>query len=522
MASLLPAADVSAASARRASVLTPRGSEIRAFLDPFAGAQSVPLVALPRMSQALPPAESVEVTALWGDTVLSVAELTPPKRFAVGELGSVVGAGPAQQVDFALASERLGSVRREIIALRGGIPFAIFHGNEPPRVLENGQLVDVGSGIVDCPEVAPGARGIALRQGRVVLVEWSGVTFRLAGGAKLDRMPRVLLETSDRSALAALSAAAIVQGLVVATLAYLTPSMVLADDDGIDRDRIALMQQYLHASAERQRQEEPQSRPEAGEKGAPAERNRGPEGKAGSALTVKQTGRMAIQGDSALRAVSRAEVLQEATNFGTIGLLNAMNAANAPSSAWGSFAMGPDSVNFAGDLFSANIAESAGSGGLSLSGREQGGGSKGVGVAMGDIGTCLGLNCYGRDGGTFARSSSLSQRGHESRAPRIASAPPTLSGHLPPDVIQRIVRQNFGRFRQCYELGLRTNPGLEGRVTLRFVIGRDGAVSNVSTAGDLPDAGVRSCMAGAFYGLSFPSPDAGIVTVNYPIVLTPG
>ena len=97
-----------------------------------------------------------------------------------------------------------------------------------------------------------------------------------------------------------------------------------------------------------------------------------------------------------------------------------------------------------------------------------------------------------------------------------------MSGHIPPEVIQRTVRQNFGRFRQCYEIGLRSNPNLEGRVTARFVIGRDGAVSNVSAGGDLPDAQVRSCVASAFYGLSFPPPDVGIVTVSYPIMLTPG
>ena len=97
-----------------------------------------------------------------------------------------------------------------------------------------------------------------------------------------------------------------------------------------------------------------------------------------------------------------------------------------------------------------------------------------------------------------------------------------MSGRLPSDVIQRIVRQNFGRFRACYEIGLRTNPNLEGRVTARFVIGRDGAVSNVSAGGDLPDSTVKSCVASAFYGLSFPSPENGIVTVSYPIMLTPG
>jgi outer membrane biosynthesis protein TonB len=85
------------------------------------------------------------------------------------------------------------------------------------------------------------------------------------------------------------------------------------------------------------------------------------------------------------------------------------------------------------------------------------------------------------------------------------------------------VRQNFGRFRMCYEQGLVRNPNLEGRVAVRFVIGRDGAVSNVSNGGtDLPDGNVVSCVIGAYYGLSFPAPERGIVTVTYPIFFSPG
>ena len=97
-----------------------------------------------------------------------------------------------------------------------------------------------------------------------------------------------------------------------------------------------------------------------------------------------------------------------------------------------------------------------------------------------------------------------------------------MNGRLPPEVIQRIVRQNYGRFRLCYENGLRNNPNLQGRVSVRFVIGRDGAVSNVGNAGsDLPDPAVVSCVTRAYYGLSFPQPEGGIVTVVYPIMFAP-
>jgi hypothetical protein len=93
---------------------------------------------------------------------------------------------------------------------------------------------------------------------------------------------------------------------------------------------------------------------------------------------------------------------------------------------------------------------------------------------------------------------------------------------LPPELIQRVVRQNYGRFRACYEIGLRTNPNLTGRVTARFIISRDGSVTNAANGGsDLPNSEVVSCVVSTFYGLSFPSPENGIVTVSYPILLTP-
>ena len=83
----------------------------------------------------------------------------------------------------------------------------------------------------------------------------------------------------------------------------------------------------------------------------------------------------------------------------------------------------------------------------------------------------------------------------------------SVSGRLPPEVIQRIVRQNFGRLRACYEAGLAKDPDLKGRVSVRFVIGKDGAVASVADAGsDLPAAGVKKCILSAFSRLAFPHP----------------
>jgi hypothetical protein len=70
---------------------------------------------------------------------------------------------------------------------------------------------------------------------------------------------------------------------------------------------------------------------------------------------------------------------------------------------------------------------------------------------------------------------------------------------------------------------MRQNPNLQGRVSVKFVIDRSGAVSTSQDGGsDLPDQSVVQCVVRGFQNLSFPQPEGGIVTVVYPIIFTPG
>jgi hypothetical protein len=100
--------------------------------------------------------------------------------------------------------------------------------------------------------------------------------------------------------------------------------------------------------------------------------------------------------------------------------------------------------------------------------------------------------------------------------------PPSATGRLPPEVIQRVIRQRMDRFRACYNDVRRTNPRLEGRVTVRFLINRDGTVATASDAGsDMRDRGVISCVLRNFYALTFPRPEGGAVAVSFPISFSP-
>ena len=98
-----------------------------------------------------------------------------------------------------------------------------------------------------------------------------------------------------------------------------------------------------------------------------------------------------------------------------------------------------------------------------------------------------------------------------------------VNGRLPPEIIQRVVRQNAGRIRACYDDGLRRRgPTLAGRVATRFVIGTDGHVRAAVDAGsDIGDDKMIACVVGIFASLEFSDPPGGVVTVTYPFVFRP-
>jgi len=131
---------------------------------------------------------------------------------------------------------------------------------------------------------------------------------------------------------------------------------------------------------------------------------------------------------------------------------------------------------------------------------------------------------------TLASATALSAPGAATSSPGGGHVPPHVhddgatlsSAGLPPEVVRRIVRQNFGRFRLCYENGLRTDPTMAGSVRMRFVIESDGAVGTVSDAGSLmSDPGVVACVQRAFGGLAFPQPTGGSMAVTYALSFAP-
>jgi hypothetical protein len=316
---------------------------------------------------------------------------------------------------------------------------------------------------------------------------------------------------------------------------FYVPSLTGEEASGLEgRDQIALMRHYLSASAERERDESAANQLTAGgatdERPSGGARAVGAEGKMGKPGATATEGRWAKLGpkDNPNPSLGRAATRPgfELLTF----IADNQGDPNAPSAPWArADALGADPRSALGNMWAKTIGESAGAGGLGLTGTGEGGDghAKWIGLDMNDFGERIGHG-FGPpgDGGGIGRGGrcpGCTGPGHAVRGPSLrAAGETTITGHIPAEVIQRVVHDNFGRFRGCYEAGLRENPSLEGRVVTRFAIDRQGIVTTAQDGGSsLPNANVVACVVRSFYSLTFPEHEGGLVTVVYPLALRP-
>jgi hypothetical protein len=123
------------------------------------------------------------------------------------------------------------------------------------------------------------------------------------------------------------------------------------------------------------------------------------------------------------------------------------------------------------------------------------------------------------DPGLGKRLDSLGSTHRQRPSVRLGAVDAT--GAFPTEVISRIVRMNIGRFRRCYENGLRSQSELMGDVQITFIIGVDGSVAGVRSAGSMPDKNVVSCVKAVFHDLAFPKPEEGLVKVTTSVQFKP-
>lgn len=440
--------------------------------------------------------DAVEITVRWGAQVMAVTHLSPGKGYTLGEGG-----------DFVLPEEVLGASRVSLVVARG----ADFWVNVPGR----GER-----------RIGPSER---------LSLAFGAFTVDLAGVRAGKKIPLGLMARVAGGAIGAIALSFLGHSAVLASMAMFMPSMSPDDAESIDRTQLLQMQALLDASAEKEQErlkEEPVAANDdpagGGSKGG--EPHKGESGEAGTNKPVPTKGHMSFRGNDAAPQLSRREERELAASFGVISLIAGAANTEGPSSPWAEADhQGTEAENKMGRMFGDDPNDQMGYG-LGLWGVGEGGGGNGAGVGLDGMGDLIGGGGNGPgkwgvgrgDGGGFGIGHGKGAGAHVAKAPTMREMNIKSNGSLPPEAIQRVVRMNFGRFRACYDAGLRTNPSLTGRVVTKFVIARDGSVSIAQDGGsDLPSQEVVSCIVRNFQGLSFPTPEGGQVTVTYPLMMTP-
>jgi hypothetical protein len=96
----------------------------------------------------------------------------------------------------------------------------------------------------------------------------------------------------------------------------------------------------------------------------------------------------------------------------------------------------------------------------------------------------------------------------------------TTTGGLSREAIQHTIRRHMNEVRFCYERELSSNPSLEGRVSVTFMVDATGTVRQANAAGEgMSD--VSSCVATAVRRWTFPESE-GPTGVTYPFVFQSG
>jgi len=458
-------------------------------------------------------APAVEVRVLWGGDVLRVRHLAPPRSYRLGDAGA----------DFVIDGELVGAARFPVVLVdAAGVSAVAPRGAAAMIHAAPGRHRSIEQALADglaepYEGVAPGTR-IPLVQGMRVTITLpsraAGTAYRatheearLVIEVALVRAGRVVGRAPDLGGagrLLASSAAAAGVLLGVLHVAETRPADQVDEDDGTTYDQKLAMVQAYQAIAERAQIEEEEREQEQLAR-----------------ETVEQE-RRRERGDSWNGPVGRFYDFRPPylfdelrrrpfDSFAEIDLFGPR--VFCASVAWTDQAPGPDAPFLDAKM----------------------------GLCQTPVVTPFGLrstgappsrDVLGRDP-TDRWALDLERARHqpyvavdERTAGAIARARVRIEPRTAPDayasrwMIDRAVRRRAHDLRECYALGLRTNPGLEGSVEVVATVGRDGMThAHTAFTAGMPDTLVMRCVAAAIDGMVVEPPPPQVRTWTYRVLL---
>jgi hypothetical protein len=460
---------------------------------------------------------ALEVIVQWGDSVLYAEHVRAPGELVLGE------PEPPAQSERDRATKRGGKRRNQ----------AVFAFDLAPAGMErvvlarhDGQrawlLVPSAFGALGWIDGAAIDVAALDHDGGVELPEAADGVVELCGLRVYVRATHVAREASLRAGDSSRVAqpwtlASLGAHLLVLALFYVVPphSQALSMNDVDPRSRLV----KFTIDARTRELETPPSMTEPGKEGEGTQGKAAPgdSGAMGDPKAPKAPRRAASRGSSPTPSLATAPV--DASKQGILGLLHAA-APTLASHFSAQTAIGSDAEDALGALIGDRIGASFGHGGLGMIGTGHGGGGDPTGtIGLGRLGT-FGVGTGKKGYGFGADGSGLGPRGPRV-PPRLTVEPPVVAGGLSKEVIRRVVHRHLAEVRHCYEQRLIARPDLQGRVSVRFVIGGSGLVAaSAVMSSTVDDTSVGLCIAQATRRWVFPAPEgSGIVSVTYPFVL---
>ena len=243
-------------------------------------------------------------------------------------------------------------------------------------------------------------------------------------------------------------------------------------------------------------------------------------GRSGDRNLRRPNGVQAVKGDGRDMHVgkSKDDATAEILNHGILGILSSSHSSAFTSILGRGSAVGDASENVLGTLVGNEVAGIFGAGGLGVTGSGWGGGGSGLDtLGVGDKYNTLGHN-YGRGHGLGEL------RPHYTWSPVITNGVITTRGSLDKEIIRRVVHLHMNEVKYCYDKELVRKVGLEGRLSVQFVISSVGQVlTSVVQSSTLGNVYVEKCVTDAVKRWPFPKPrEGGIAIVSYPFNFVAG
>jgi hypothetical protein len=364
----------------------------------------------------------------------------------------------------------------------------------------------------------PGAFALPIPLDGRIRAQIGQTSFLISGVAKPKEQPTPLLAAMESRTMGYFA------GSLAAHLGLvLLLSQIPVEDSVTAIDLTAMEDTSTHLdgtqSEDMPQEQEETDQQEGGEADAAASTKMALSGTAGGE-TGGETGHIRIPDRGAPPQLSRAQAIEAARTAGLLGSVSLTSGdAFADIDSMAAYASGPDAFAVNGAIVGAE-GESLGTFGYGRSGFGQGCG----GCAAGD--GLIGSGGYGRIGyGKFGRVGYAGPGGGGpgGRRPRPGVPQPRIgdpmtAGNLDKSIIRRYIKRNLEKISYCYEKQLLAKPGLEGTVSVQFLISPTGTVTSSNGSG--MDPTVANCVADVVHAIEFPKPD-GSVNVNYPFTFHP-